>query len=1358
MDRPHLSYPKAAETGRRTATTTAASATVSASMLLRLPHWLLLRVARLLPARDLLNLEGCCQQLKEAGNAWDGLWRHRMISDFVRRYESLPAALDLTGGALCSCRITGGGCCTAANDRPYEESASLSSAPADADVPASDSPSSIRARGSEGLRWPYEAGGPSVRRSTAYTLGIYPFTWRVLYFRVCMLLRNFRGGLAHRRVVKQALKQPIDATIEGGLCVTLDCRRLLWCNGEILQCIDMDLGCILWSTPLAAVTPQPAAAAAVAARRQVMLGLPMERGATAAAGILTEYLSMGPPGVSMDGPLGGVQGWRSRCHVVASASHAFTFVGGRLHVFCMHSGLLVKEIDLGLAPQQAAAAGSPMPIDICQRNSQFVFISRLGASFFHSETLEPLFGLQHMETVQLMLLRQQQQQQRSAYWGGERPGGGPPPHTDDVFDFCWAGAACTGRPLHRLWNPLQKPQQPEQQGGASTEERIPNSRRGPCGCFCHLHGAERSNRACEARGCWDGWRSSSDNNNGGYFASRRCSDTEMQCSMRCCRLRCRHVVTWHSGVSRRLLVWSSGSVLGDAAPADTRLAYILKGHESPVMRVRQQTDWRDMHEYFLASLDVMGTVRVWHSAAFPPSETAAAAAAEAAARAAETDPAVAAAWAWEQQQQGLEALASEEATDGHSNRRAFSKAETNEDEGMRGIGCIAIIPAMGAYWIHRISLSSHGLLTLCRPRELPQRNHQQQQQLLLLWAMKVPSLSSMRAHRRGTSREPPLPLDWGETDPDLMWKHMLNTWRHLGRETADEEFSLKIDFILKKRQASAAAAAAGEVAVDEGESLGDAAQSLDRERSPVCDQRTAATARAAAAGAFDTANKPTAAPSIALSDAAAALEAAASVAPATRPAAVAAACRESCSGSPPGSPICKSITSRGNGGVLLLPLQQQHRQRADRGSIPIGNIRNMELLTTDIHGYNRISFEEDDGHPLGTSRSRTSSARMEEDCFVCGSLRVCGDNSSNICSSSRNTNNNSSNISIGTTLNNTYSRTPVAENSSSTNNNTVNSNNNSVGSLQVSGAYTLPGNVFFAEFNAKGLISVLCGDDEGGGMGAFPPRIPRSNPFKRCLSDWLVFDLERLETEGQGDTPEDAADDANEAATAAIAVELYDEGVLAERRVRRCCWRDTQPPGIDHTNLPFQAFFEPAATQRRLQQQQRGEEEQKKKDAVKRHRRVVLQWVEKQRRRRYRAAAAAAAAVVADGKGATAKTFVPVALALPVGSHAPPAGHRSFFNSNGGTRNSNTCSSSSNRNSSHPAQQGSNAFSRGGDGVYPGVYQELRPLSSVAWLREKGNAWALIDWKAVQIDAKGTLVIHDFAHPDASPICPLAFL
>ncbi|CDJ40800.1 hypothetical protein, conserved, partial [Eimeria tenella] len=296
----------------------------------------------------------------------------------------------------------------------------------------------------------------------------------------------------------------------------------------------------------------------------------------------------------------------------------------------------------------------------------------------------------------------------------------------------------------------------------------------------------------------------------------------MRCSIQCCRLRCRHIVTWHAGKSRLLLVWAAAAVApaaavtpaaaaaaaaGGGAHACTRLLYTLRGHERPLLRVRQQTDWRDMHEYFIASLDAGGTVRVWHSAAFPPKETAAAAAAAAAARATESDPDIAAAWQQrlqeleiQQQQQQLRRQQQQQQYQGglwgevQLSSRASSVAEEAEDAAAdaAAVGCIAIIPSMDSYWIHRISLSSHGLLTLCRPtQQLPQ---QQQQQLLLLWALHAPSISSMRAKRHRTPQQQQLLLQQREqcsNDPHALWKQMLSSWQRSSKYSEPCSFMRK---------------------------------------------------------------------------------------------------------------------------------------------------------------------------------------------------------------------------------------------------------------------------------------------------------------------------------------------------------------------------------------------------------------------------------------------------------------------------------------------------------------------------------------------------------------------------------------
>ncbi|KAL8275462.1 hypothetical protein Esti_000674 [Eimeria stiedai] len=1405
------------EEGRQTA-----EAGDSVSRLVQLPHWLLLRVAWFLPAVDVLQLEACCRTLKETCCRWDGLWRHRMVSDFVRRYESLPAALDLSGRGRCSCETTGGGCCSTASQQgtaggpPAGASSSGSrGAPLPHSPVTSGGPPAGRARAPSPDRpGPLETSSSSVRRSTAYALTKHPFTWRDLYSRVCLLLSNMRSGLAHRRVMREALRPPSNSTIEGGLCVTLECRRLLWCSGEYLQCIDLDLGCMLWSAAIGAELISRHAVEALIDGNIIpnfRWGPPYQpnEGAPPFAPGEAEGPppQLTPPGGtalwrSAGAPLRSPQSWRSRCHVVASASHAFTFVSGRLHVFCLQSGLLVREIQLGLTPQEAAAAASPMPIDVCHRNNQFAFVYRLGASFYHSETLEPLFRLQHVETVQLQLLQQQQSLNRLAYWGGYRLDGVAAP-TDDFFDFCWAGAACTGRPLHTRTGQQQQQQQQHQQqqqqqqqigGDAADFSSDSHSRR--CGCFCHMNGVERGTGACRYHGCWDGWTtsSSSSSSSAGHFAAARCLDTDAHCSMTCCRLRCRHVVTWHSGMSRCLMIWSAAGGEG----ADVRLVYTLRGHESPVLQVRQLTDWRDMREYFLASLDAAGTVRLWHSAAFPRPETAAAAAAATAARAAATGPLhIMLPRRGAAPQQPAQALiegdeeAAAAAGDPSSSSAAAAAAaaaagrgEGQEEAASGDTGCIAVIPPMREHWVHRISLSCHGLLTLCRNRQVPQWG--QQQQMLLLWALKPPSLASMRGKRKSALLDPEeqrhaflLSAHWGETDPHQHWDRLLHTWRHLGNiEPTTNSFSTKVRWVLESRRTAAAVA---RLAANAGMPAGSwPAASRNPDRAPAASvaaaaasgfTASAAAAPAAAARPLDTGADSAAVPGMRGAPSHAAADAVAE-------AAVASPARQSSEAAHAAHPApfknCPQDTNSSSS------------SRSSRSSSSGIAAAAMNVFSGD-----------------GDSRSSSS-------CPVRQSNR-----SRNMASSD------SSSQGSGSLSVSSGSRSSAG---------------GDVCRLEVFGAYSLPFSAFFAEFSSRGLVSVLCSESkEVGAQGAasFPPGIPRHNCFRACLSDWLVFDLNRINREREeAACCSAAAADAelqSELATAAAAAESYDEETLANQRAEKSWWRDAHTP--DDGGTAFQSFMDPATLQWRLQQQQQcAAEQQRVKDAVRQHRLLVLQWVERQRRRRYRAAATAlaapsAAAALAAPPDSAASVAKPLAAAAAAsGDRAGPArglrptvvvatlpqrspsvdtcssGSSSTNSSNSSSSNSSNSSNSSSRMASRieaaaagsagggsehgdsgvePSAGGdaaaavaagvaaaavvAEAFSKGGGGLYPWwpaavTTHELHPLASVVWLRERGNAWALIDWKAVQVDATGTLVILDFAHPDASPICPPVFM
>ncbi|XP_026191613.1 uncharacterized protein LOC34618053 [Cyclospora cayetanensis] len=1360
----------------------------SMSHLLRLPRWLLLPIARFLPARDLLQLEGSCRYLKEISSTWDGLWRHKVITDFVRRYESLQGALDLMGSS-CSCHITGGGCSLIPPKPTVEkfcssEDRSISPTPS---LNVFDSGKGLVSWTREGPQWPQEGGDASVRRSTAYTLTVHPFTWRVLYFRVCMLLKNLRGGLAHRRILKEALKPPIHVAVEGGMCITLDCRRLLWCNGEALQCFDLDRGRLLWSswvaeepfepTSTAAFTAGAAEAAAGAQLTPRRLLNSIQQEEIPATGVNGSQMRFrgGPPKVApfnplLTGPVGASQGWRSRCHVVASASHAFTFVRGWLQVFCLQTGLYVRDLCVGLSPIQTAAAASCMPIDVCHRSNQFAFISKIGAIIYDSETLAPLFALQHVGTLELRQLQQQQQQQRRAYLGGEWVGG-PPPHAEGGFDFCWAGAACRGRPLHRRTECSLEQQQLQHQQGDATRQSGATSNSDLCSCFCHLNGAERNASACNARGCWASWNTNrgSCGSSGGLFASRRCRDTELQCSLKCCRLGCRHIVTWHAGVSRRLLVWSASpvctadasqgppssvaqsppylatpsasfsarsgvieapAIVSTATASCARLVYTLRGHTRPLLRVRQQTDWRDMHEYFLASLDVGGTVRVWHSAAFPQKEATAAAAAAAMTRACERDTEIAAAPLLPDplQQQGGQMNAAgmrpiHPESAGISSRRRFLCARQAEDDSKEAaIGCIAVIPPMDSYWVHRISLSCHGLLTLCRRKQVLQHSQQHQQPLLLLWMLNAPSLSSLRA-RRGTKQK--LRLDWSSTNPDAVWQHMLSRWKQLAKGTTKDDFGCKVVGVLEDRRRNFSGA----------------------------DTAIRISVKAAAE-------------SHAVPDSAAVFFASASEAARSADTAAAAASRRPppSSGAPTPEAPCVVTAGRTAGfairGLSLRPLSNRGTGSSRRSSSD--GPRSLGSQTTGICSRSSsVQEPEESSHRSLASKGGNGSTdkgskrtiRIPQSCAegFAGSMPL-----------------------------------PRRAIGGSGRNSGPESTSSQVHTLEICGAYLLPSNAFFAEFSGEGLISVLCGEDEVNStesVSGFAPRVPRYNPFKRSLSDWLVFDVERLQREHNSRAAsssaraaaaaDSVAEVADEGATADAAAALCDDAAFALRQAKRCCWRGD--PGVrpqeSSPDRPLQAFYEPAATQWRLQQQQRAAEEAKRRESIKSHRRLVLQWIERQRRRRHRSAVLAASAAAHAASHAEAAVFATnltgeghghaenqrtAAASAPLRPLAISPGPQGASSTPSVSNSRTAAATNENRAevSAVPTSQRS-LRSPWPASVEP---QALDPLSSVAWLREKGNAWALVDWKAVQVDANGSLVILDFAHPDASPLCPAIFL
>ncbi|OEH79985.1 hypothetical protein cyc_00967 [Cyclospora cayetanensis] len=542
--------------------------------------------------------------------------------------------------------------------------------------------------------------------------------------------------------------------------------------------------------------------------------------------------------------------------------------------------------------------------------------------------------------------------------------------------------------------------------------------------------------------------------------------------------------------------------------------------------------------------------------------------------------------------------------------------------------------------------------------------------------LNAPSLSSLRA-RRGTKQK--LRLDWSSTNPDAVWQHMLSRWKQLAKGTTKDDFGCKVVGVLEDRRRNFSGA----------------------------DTAIRISVKAAAE-------------SHAVPDSAAVFFASASEAARSADTAAAAASRRPppSSGAPTPEAPCVVTAGRTAGfairGLSLRPLSNRGTGSSRRSSSD--GPRSLGSQTTGICSRSSsVQEPEESSHRSLASKGGNGSTdkgskrtiRIPQSCAegFAGSMPL-----------------------------------PRRAIGGSGRNSGPESTSSQVHTLEICGAYLLPSNAFFAEFSGEGLISVLCGEDEVNStesVSGFAPRVPRYNPFKRSLSDWLVFDVERLQREHNSRA---ASSSARAAAAADSVAEVADEGATADAAAALC---------------------DDAAFALR----------QAKRESIKSHRRLVLQWIERQRRRRHRSAVLAASAAAHAASHAEAAVFATnltgeghghaenqrtAAASAPLRPLAISPGPQGASSTPSVSNSRTAAATNENRAevSAVPTSQRS-LRSPWPASVEP---QALDPLSSVAWLREKGNAWALVDWKAVQVDANGSLVILDFAHPDASPLCPAIFL
>ncbi|PFH32579.1 F-box domain-containing protein [Besnoitia besnoiti] len=176
--------------------------------------------------------------------------------------------------------------------------------------------------------------------------------WRRLYLKISKFISNLRRGNAHVSYYAALLEPPLSDAYEGCLAMATDCSRLLWENGSVLQCVDIDKGKELWRVP-------------VAHRKN----------------------------------------GSSRPSVVVGKSKVFLHIEQQVHVYELTTGAFVTLLsippdDSGIpspCPGVLDSAGNNMPLDVSLRNLHFTFLTRRTLFVFHSETLKLLYKVQHRE-------------------------------------------------------------------------------------------------------------------------------------------------------------------------------------------------------------------------------------------------------------------------------------------------------------------------------------------------------------------------------------------------------------------------------------------------------------------------------------------------------------------------------------------------------------------------------------------------------------------------------------------------------------------------------------------------------------------------------------------------------------------------------------------------------------------------------------------------------------------------------------------------------------------------------------------------------------------------------------------------
>lgn len=318
--------------------------------------------------------------------------------------------------------------------------------------------------------------------------------WRQLFIKIAAFISNLRRGKAEVHCFRSLLEPPECDSYEGCLAMTTDCSRLLWENGRILQCVDVNQGKEVWRVAIddrRDVSPRPSV---VIGKTKVFLHIEQQvRVYELQDGTFVNVLSI-PPEKSK-----GVR--RPFAGEGRDGQENPTLPTPRQ----------VQPQDEGGEEDEEENPASNMPLDVSLRNMHFTFLTKRTLYVFHSETLDFLYKIRHRELTPIV-------------------------DTIDDIDFCWAGNRCCN---------------------------------GPEGGECH---------EC----CHSGTR----------FRSR-------------CQQSCKHIVTWLVRKSQSIQIWDV---------RDGSHVCSLQGYGgAPIQKVRHAMNWNDTREYFLASLDAEGTVRIWAS-------------------------------------------------------------------------------------------------------------------------------------------------------------------------------------------------------------------------------------------------------------------------------------------------------------------------------------------------------------------------------------------------------------------------------------------------------------------------------------------------------------------------------------------------------------------------------------------------------------------------------------------------------------------------------------------------------------------------------------------------------------------------